>query len=103
MVLNTISVRMGRRNRSFMYICSRNCIFDIIVIILIINIVFVVVVVMLQNCQVMVTSFDCCWCSGDIPQSSNCWSSCNLQGKIGAGRMEGDSGIIMEHVREDGM
>ena len=103
MVLNAISVRMGRRNRSFMYMCSRNCIFDIIIITIIINIAFVVVVVMLQNGQVMVTSFDCCWCSGDIPQSSNCWSSCNFQGKMGAGRIEGDSGIIMEDVPEDGM
>ena len=51
---------------SFLCMCSRNCIFDIIIIIIIINIVFVVVVVMLQNCQVMVTSFGCCWYSGGI-------------------------------------
>ena len=43
--------------RSFLCMCSRNCIFDIIIIIIIINIAFIVVVVMLQNRQVMVTSF----------------------------------------------
>ena len=78
MVLNAISVRMRRINRPFMYICSGNAIFDNIIIIITINIVFAVLVVMLQNRQVIVTSFDCCWCSGDIPQSSNCWSSCNF-------------------------
>ena len=66
MVLNATSVGVGRRDRSFLYMCSRNCIFDIIIIIIIINIVFVVVVVMLQNRQVMVTSLGCCWYSGDI-------------------------------------
>ena len=69
MVLNTISVGVGRRNRSFLCMSSRNCIFDIIITIIIINIVFVVVVVvMLQNHKVMVTSFSCCPCSGDIPR-----------------------------------
>ena len=66
MVLNTISVGVGRRNRSFLCISSRNRIFDIIIVI--INIVFVVVVVMLQNHKVIVTSFSCCPCSGDIPR-----------------------------------
>ena len=66
MVLNIISVEVGRRNRSFLCICNRNCIFDIIIIIINNNIVFVVVVVMFQNCQVMVTSFGCCWYSGGI-------------------------------------
>ena len=66
MVLNTISVGVGRRNRSFLCISSRNCIFDIIIVI--INIAFVVVVVMLQNHKVIVTSFSCCPCSGDIPR-----------------------------------
>ena len=60
MVLNATSVGAGRRNRSFLCMCSRNCIFDIIIIIISINIVFVVVVLMLQNRQVMVTSFGCC-------------------------------------------
>ena len=59
MVLNATSVGVGRRNRSFLCMCSRNCIFDIIIMIIIINIVFVVVL-MLQNQQVIVTSFGCC-------------------------------------------
>ena len=70
MVLNTISVGVGRRNRSFLCMSSRNHIFDIIIIIIIIiiiNIVFVVVV-MLQNHKVIVTSFRGCPCSGDIPR-----------------------------------
>ena len=71
MVLNVISVGMGRRNRSFLCMCSRNCVINIMIIIIIINIVFVVVVVILQNRQVIVTSFGCCWRSGDIPQSSD--------------------------------
>ena len=66
MVLNATSVGVGRINRYFLCMCSRSCVFDIIIII-IINIVFVIVVVMLQNRQVMVTSFGCCWYSGDIP------------------------------------
>ena len=46
MVLNATSAAAGRRNRSFLCICSRNCIFNIIIIIIItiINIAFVVVV-----------------------------------------------------------
>ena len=70
MVLNATSVGVGRRNRSFLCMCCRNCIFDIIIIIIIISIVFVVVVLVLQNHQVMVTSFGCCWYSGDIPSRS---------------------------------
>ena len=35
MVQNVISVGVGRRNRSFMCMCSRNCIIDIIIIIII--------------------------------------------------------------------
>ena len=49
MVLNATSVGGERRNRSFSCMCSRNCIFDIIIIIISINIVFAVVVLMLQN------------------------------------------------------
>ena len=71
MVLNATSVGVGRRNRSFLYMCSSiNCIFAIIVVIISINIVFVVVVLMLQNRQVMVTSFGRCWYSGGIPSRS---------------------------------
>ena len=93
---------------TFSWMCSRNYDFDVIiiviaciVIILIINNVFFAV--MLQNCQVIVTSFGCCWYSGSTPQSLDCWSSCNIQGTMGVGGMGGDSGIIMEDVCEDGM
>ena len=51
----------------------------------------------------MVTFFGCCLYSGDAPQSLDCWSSCNVQVKMGAGGMEGDSGIIIEDACEDGM
>ena len=70
MVLDATSVGVGRRNRSFLYMCSRNCIFGIIIIIIIINIVFTVVLLMLQNQHVMVTSFGYCWYSGGIPSRS---------------------------------
>ena len=67
-MLNATSVGVGRKNRSFLCICSKNCIFEIIIsIIIIINIVFAVVVVMLQNRQVMVIYVGCCWYSGGIP------------------------------------
>ena len=46
----------------------------------------------------MVASFGWCCCSGDTPQSLVCWISCNFRGNIGAGGMEGDSGIVMEDV-----
>ena len=51
----------------------------------------------------MVTSFGCCWYSGGALQSLDCWSSCNVQGKMGTGVMAGDGGIVMEDVYEDGM
>ena len=70
MVLNATSVAVGRRKRSFSCMCSRNCIFDIIIIIISINSVFAVVVLMLQNHQVMVISFGCCWYSGAISSRS---------------------------------
>ena len=43
MVLNATSVVVRRRNRSFLCMCGRNCIFDIIIIIIIINIVILTV------------------------------------------------------------
>ena len=52
-------------------------------------IVFVIVVVMFQNCRVIVTSFGYCWYIGSSSQSPNCWSSCNVWRKMGAG---GDGG-----------
>ena len=54
--LNATSVGVGRRNRFFLCICSRNCIFFISSI----DIVFIVVMVMYQNRQVMLTSFGFC-------------------------------------------
>ena len=101
MTLNATSLGVRRRNRFFLCMCSRNCIFIIVIIIIII--VFVVSVVMFQNRQVIVTSLGCCWYSGGTTQSPDCWSSCNVRGKTGAGGMEDDSGIATEHVCEDGM
>ena len=51
---------------------------------------------MFQNREVIVTSFGCYWYSWDSPQSPDCWSSCNVWGKTGAGGIEGDSGIVTE-------
>ena len=59
MILNAINVGVGTSNRSFLNMCSRKYILDIIIIIIIINIVFAVVVMMLRNRQVMVTFFGC--------------------------------------------
>ena len=56
-----------------------------------------------QNGQVMVTSFGWCWCSGETPHSPDRWSSCNVRGNIGAGVMEGDSGIVMKELCGDDM
>ena len=98
-VLNATYVGVGKRNRFFVCMCNRNCNSFIISI----DIVFVVVVVMYQNRQVMATSFGCCWYSGDAPQSPDCWSSCNVWGKMVAGGMEGDDDIFIEDVCEDGI
>ena len=50
------------------------------------------------------TSFGWCWCSGDTPQSPDCWSSCNVRGNVGAGGgMKDGSGIVMEDVCGDNM
>ena len=38
MALNATSVRVGKRNKLFLFMCSRNCIMIIIIIIIIINI-----------------------------------------------------------------
>ena len=71
MILKATSIGVGRRNRSFLCMCSRNFIFGIIIIIIIItSIVIIIVVLMLQNRQVMITSFGCCWYSGGIPSRS---------------------------------
>ena len=53
--------------------------------------------VVFQNRQVIVASLSCCCMySGGTPQSHNCWSSCNLQGKVGYGEKEDDGAIVME-------
>ena len=49
MALNATCVGVGRRNRLFLCMCSRNCVFIIVIII-------VIGMVMFQNRQVMVTS-----------------------------------------------
>ena len=97
MLLNATSVGVGRRNRFFLYLCSINCI------IVIINIFVYIVVVMYQNRQMVVTSLGCCWYSRGPSQSPDCWSSSNVQRKIGVGGIESHSGIIIEDVCEDGM
>ena len=38
-----------------------------------------------------------------VPQSPDCWSSCNVPRKMGVWGMEGDSGIVIEDVCENGM
>ena len=47
--LNATSAGVGRRNKSFLCMCNRNCIFYITILIIIISIVFVVMVMILQN------------------------------------------------------
>ena len=72
MALNATSVGVGRRNRFFLCMCSRNCISVIISV----DIVFPIVMVMCQNCQVMVISFGYCWYrrggggGGELPPES---------------------------------
>ena len=53
---------------------------------------------MLQNRQVMVTSFGCCWYSGGAPRASIVDA-----GEDGCRGMQGDSGIVIEDVCEDVM
>ena len=48
------------------------------------NNVFFVVVMILQIRQAMVTYFGCCCYSGGPPYSLDCWSACNIWGKMGA-------------------
>ena len=62
---------------------------EMLYILYIIIIVFFVIVVMFKNRQVIVTSLGYCWYSGGSPQGPNCWSSCNVWRKMGAG---GDGG-----------
>ena len=54
----------GKEIDTFLWMCSRNYVFDVIIIIVFIPIILIInnvfVVVMLQNRQVMVISFGCC-------------------------------------------
>ena len=100
--LNVTSVGVGRRNRLFLFMCSRKCLIIIIIIIIIIITVFAVAVVMFQNHQKMVTFFGCCWYSGGAPQSPNYWVPATCREDRCRG-MEGDSGIVIEDVCEDSM
>ena len=66
--------------------------------IVIINIiVYIVVVVVCQNRQVIATCLGCCWYSGDTPRVPATSVEKWMRG------MEGDSGIVIEDICEDGM
>ena len=49
------------------------------------------------------TSFGCGSNGDNVPQSFDCWSSCNFQGKMCVGGMAGSNCIVIEAVRENGM
>ena len=98
MALNVPSVvGVGRGNRFFLFMCSRNCIIIIIIttiiiivviiIIIVIIVVFVVVAVMFQNRQVMVTSFACCLVYWGRPPDSRL-----MELDAGEGGCRGDTG-----------
>ena len=99
-------IEWGKEIDTFLWMCSRNYVFDVIIIIaftiiiLIINNVFVVV--MLQNRQVMVTSFRCCSYSGG-PLRASIVGVPATSGKDGCGGNGGDSDIVMEDVCEVGI
>ena len=46
----------------------------------------------------------CCWPGRRVPQSPDCWSSCNVRGKMGIGGENDDKGIVsdVEGVRSLG-
>ena len=49
----------------------------------------------LQNRQVMVTYLGlCCWPGRRVSQSPNCWSSCNIRGKMREGGEDDDKGMV---------
>ena len=79
--------------------CSSKC----IIIIVIINIILYIVFVVCQNCQVIVTSFDCCWCSVSVPPESWLVELLQRPWEDGCRGMEGDSGIAIKDVCEDSM
>ena len=56
---------------------------------------YILCVKFLQNFQVIVTSLDLCgWPGKRVPQSPDCWSSCNIQGKMREGGEDDDKGMI---------
>ena len=53
----------------------------------------------------MVTSLGrCCWPRRRVPQSPDCWNSCNIRGKMRVGVEDDDEGIVsdIEGVRSLG-
>ena len=59
----------------------------------------------LQNRQVMVTPLGfCCWPGRRVPQSPDCWSSCNIRGEMREGGENDDKGMVsvIEGVRNLG-
>ena len=95
MACNATFFGVGRRNIFFLCICTRNCI--IITIVIINIIVYIVVVVVCQNRQVIATCLGCCWYSGGAPRVPATSAEKWVRG------MEGDSGIAIEDICEDGM
>ena len=56
---------------------------------------YILCVKFLQNHQVMVTSLGlCCWPGRRIPQSSKCWSTCNIWGKMREGGEDDGKGMV---------
>ena len=56
---------------------------------------YILCVKFLQNHQVMVTSLGlCCWSGRRIPQSSKCWSTCNIWGKMREGGEDDGKGMV---------
>ena len=56
---------------------------------------YILFVKFLQNCQVMVTSLGlCCWPGRRVPQSPDCWSSCNIRGKMRKDGEDDDKGMV---------
>ena len=76
MAFNVTSVGVGRRNRFFFCMCSRNC----IIIFVIVNVIaYLAVVAMCQSHPVILIFLGCCWYSVAASQIPNCWSSCNAR------------------------
>ena len=52
--------------------------------------------IVFQNRQVVVTSLYCRYSESTPARSLDCWSSCNLWGKMSEDEMEDDRGMVME-------